>query len=79
MSARPMSSNAIPPIRRHNFSGSFKNSVAAARKARSSWPRRVAFCSRLIATHGDTSIGEMAGMLSRAWRCGRQADFENEK
>ena len=43
--------------RRQSLSGASRSKVAAALSARSSRPRRMAFCKALIATQGETSIG----------------------
>jgi hypothetical protein len=47
----------MQPSRRQSLSGASRSKVAAPLSARSSRPRRMAFCMALIATQGEAFIG----------------------
>jgi hypothetical protein len=51
----------MQPIRRQSFSGASRSKLAAALSARSSRPRRMAFCKTLIATQGEACMGRGVG------------------
>jgi hypothetical protein len=61
-SPSPTSSNAIQPRRHHSLAGAPTKSVAAARNAKLLCPRRIAFCSSAMVTHGKMISG------SHGWR-----------
>ncbi|KZD25689.1 hypothetical protein A4A58_04650 [Tardiphaga robiniae] len=56
-SATPISSKAAAPILLQSLSGEDSNKLAAALNAISTSPRRMAFCSKLMAIQGETLRG----------------------